>query len=271
MIDYEKYLCMDRLPHMWCPGCGNGILVKSIINAIEELKLNQDNVVIVSGIGCSSRAASYLNFDSIHTLHGRAIPVATGIKLAKPEINVIVITGDGDCMSIGGNHFIHGARRNIDLTVVIFNNNIYGMTGGQASPLTPHGKKATTAPYGLVDSPFDVCEVAKAAGATYVARATSYNPRMLTNLIADGINNKGFSVIEGITQCPTNYGRKNNSGDAFKMLQQIGKNSVQLEQYERLSEKEKIDKFSVGVFYNEHKPEYGEEYKKIIEEVKVRE
>ena len=142
---YEKYFRQNRLPHLWCPGCGNGIAMKAIVEAIEKKGLSQDNTVIVSGIGCSSRASGYMDSDTLHTAHGRAIPFATGIKLANPELNVVVITGDGDCTAIGGNHFIHGCRRNVDLTVVLFNNNIYGMTGGQAYPMPPLGKKATTA------------------------------------------------------------------------------------------------------------------------------
>jgi 2-oxoglutarate ferredoxin oxidoreductase subunit beta len=167
MID--KYY-RPRLPHIWCPGCGNGIVTSAIVKAIDKQGLDQDKTVIVSGIGCSSRATGYLNFDTVHSAHGRALPVATGIKLANPELNVIVITGDGDATAIGGNHFIHAARRNIDLTVILYNNNIYGMTGGQYSPLTPFNSKATTAPYGTVERPFDVAELAKAAGATFVAR-----------------------------------------------------------------------------------------------------
>ena len=142
---FEKYFRQNRLPHLWCPGCGNGIAMKAIVQAVEKKGLSQDNTVIVSGIGCSSRASGYMDFDTLHTAHGRAIPFATGIKLANPDLNVIVITGDGDCTAIGGNHFIHGCRRNVDLTVIMFNNNIYGMTGGQASPTTPIGAKATTA------------------------------------------------------------------------------------------------------------------------------
>ena len=157
---YEKYFRQNRLPHLWCPGCGNGIVMKAIVQAIEKKGWAQDNTVIVSGIGCSSRASGYMDFDTLHTAHGRAIPFATGVKMANPDLNVVVITGDGDCTAIGGNHFIHGCRRNIDLTVILFNNNIYGMTGGQASPMTPLGKKATTAPYGSIDRPFDACKLA---------------------------------------------------------------------------------------------------------------
>ena len=170
----------SALPHIWCPGCGHGILLGSILRAIDKLQLEQDKTIIVSGIGCSSRASGYMNFNTVHTAHGRALPFATGIKLAHPELNVIVITGDGDATAIGGNHFIHACRRNIDLTTIIFNNSIYGMTGGQASPLTPHGAFATTAPYGQLDRPFDIAALAIAAGSTYVARGTAYHAMQLS-------------------------------------------------------------------------------------------
>ena len=178
----EKYFRMNKLPHIWCPGCGHGIILGSLIRAIDNLDLDQDNICIVSGIGCSSRAPGYMNFDTLHTTHGRALAFATGIKLSKPELKVIVITGDGDCAAIGGNHLIHAARRNIDLTTIVFNNNIYGMTNGQYSPMTPKGAFASTAPYGNIDRNFDLCKLAVAAGATYVARGTVYHTNQLLNL-----------------------------------------------------------------------------------------
>ncbi len=184
---YEKYFRQNRLPHLWCPGCGNGIAMKAIVMAIEKHpELTQDNTVIVSGIGCSSRASGYMDFDTLHTAHGRALPFATGIKMARPDLHVIVITGDGDCTAIGGNHFIHSCRRNHDLTVILFNNNIYGMTGGQTSPMTPQGKKATTTPYGALARPLDPSALAKAAGATYVARSTAYHVNHLASMIERG-------------------------------------------------------------------------------------
>jgi 2-oxoglutarate ferredoxin oxidoreductase subunit beta len=179
-----KYMRVDHLPHIWCAGCGNGTLTRDVAVAIDELcndpderfRLDREKVVIVSGIGCSSRAAGYLDFNSIHTTHGRAIAFATGIKLANPELTVIVITGDGDCSAIGGNHLIHAARRNVDMTVVVFDNNIYGMTGGQYSPTTPRGDKATTAPYGVIDRPFDIAGLAAGAGASLTARGDTFTP-----------------------------------------------------------------------------------------------
>src|SRR5665647_113581 len=178
----EKYLRTEKLPHIWCPGCGNGIVLGAMVRAFDKLGCDQNNTVIVSGIGCSSRAAGYMDFNTLHTTHGRALAFATGIKLARPEITVFVIMGDGDSSSIGGNHLIHAARRNIDLTAIVFNNSIYGMTGGQYSPLTPTGSRATTAPYSTIERPFDLPDLARAAGATYVARSTSYHAAMLTKL-----------------------------------------------------------------------------------------
>lgn len=264
MRDYEEYFRSNRLPHIWCPGCGNGIVMRSIAKAIAKLDLDQDKTVIVSGIGCSSRASGYMDFDTLHTAHGRAIPFASGVKLANPELNVIVITGDGDCTAIGGNHFIHGARRNVDLTVILFNNSIYGMTGGQASPLTPVNKKATTAPYGTVDRAFDPCDLAQAAGATYVARGTAFHTNLLVDIIAQGIENKGFSLVEAITQCPISYGRRNKMGDAADMLKWMSEKAVNLAAFEKMSTEQKDDKFPIGVLYKGEFPEYTAEYAQVI-------
>jgi len=264
MRTYEKYLRNDRLPHMWCPGCGNGIIMKAIVKAADQLELDQDNTVIVSGIGCSSRASGYMDFDTLHTAHGRAIPFATGIKLANPKLKVIVITGDGDCTAIGGNHFIHAARRNVDLTVILFNNSIYGMTGGQESCLTPVGKKATTAPFGAVDRPFDPCDLARAAGATYVARGTAFHAEPLVNLIAQGISNNGFSLVEAITQCPISYGRRNKMPTGTDLLIWMRENAVSLTAFEKLSDEQIGEKFPIGVLYKKESPEYTSEYAKVI-------
>ena len=264
---YEKYFRLNRLPHLWCPGCGNGIAMKAIVCAIEKTEgLTQDNTVIVSGIGCSSRASGYMDFDTLHTAHGRAIPFATGIKLANPELNVVVITGDGDCTAIGGNHFIHGCRRNVDLTVILFNNNIYGMTGGQASPMTPTGKKATTAPYGSVDRPFDACSLAIASGATYVARSTAFHVAHLTDMIAKGFNNKGFSFIEAVVQCPTAYGRRNKMGAPAAMLAWMRDNAVMKAAWDKLpDEKKTAEKFPIGLLYEKAAVDYDTAYDKVIE------
>ncbi len=260
-----EYLREDKLPHIWCPGCGNGIVISNIIRAVDALNLKRENTVIVSGIGCSSRAAGYMNFDTLHTTHGRAIPFATGIKMANPDLNVIVISGDGDATAIGGNHFIHASRRNLDLTLIVVNNNIYGMTSGQYSPLTPTGKIATTAPYGNIDRPFDLCELAEAAGATYVARGSVYHVQQLKRYVERGIQNKGFSVIEALSICPTYFGRKNKMGSPVKMLEGIRDNAVI---YNGKNKEEGKDKFLIGEFKNEPDREYTESYQKIIDSLK---
>ena len=239
---YEKYFRQNRLPHLWCPGCGNGIAMKAIVQAIEKKGLSQDNTVIVSGIGCSSRASGYMDFDTLHTAHGRAIPFATGIKLANPDLNVVVITGDGDCTAI------------------------YGMTGGQASPMTPLGKKATTAPYGSVDRPFDACHLAEAAGATYVARSTAFHEKHLVDMIAGGFENKGFSFIEALVQCPTAYGRKNKLGSPANMMMWMRDNAVMKAAWDKLPEDKKIgDKFPIGCFYKAEALDYDTAYDQVIE------
>lgn len=259
----EKYY-RPRLPHIWCPGCGNGIVTSALVKAIDKQGLDQKKTVIVSGIGCSSRATGYLNFDTVHSAHGRALPVATGIKLSDPELNVIVITGDGDATAIGGNHFIHAARRNINLTVILYNNNIYGMTGGQYSPLTPFNSKATTAPYGTVERPFDVTELAKAAGATFVGRGTVYHTPMLTDVIAQAIAHDGFSLVEAITQCPISYGRQNKKGDAPKMMQWQRDHAVNVEAAKKMTEEQLADKFLIGVLHKSEAPEYTKQYQALV-------
>lgn len=260
----EKYYRTERLPHIWCPGCGNGIVLRAIVKAIDNLGLNKDEVCVVSGIGCSSRATGYLDFNTVHTTHGRALAFATGIKFANPKLHVIVITGDGDCAAIGGNHLIHAARRNIDITTIVFNNNIYGMTGGQYSPTTPTGDKGTTAPYGNIDPNFDLCELAKSAGATYVSRSTVHGVNMITKQVEDGIQNKGFSFVEVLTICPTYYGRKNKKGDAPDMINHLKDITVNISAYNKLTEEEREDKIVIGELYREVREEYTEKYNRLI-------
>lgn len=260
----QKYFRVDRLPHIWCPGCGHGTLMNTVVRAIDKLGLNKDEVVVVSGIGCSSRAPGYLDFNTLHTTHGRALAFATGIKHANPKLHVIVIMGDGDSSAIGGNHLIHAARRNIDITTIVFNNNIYGMTGGQYSPTTPFGDFATTAPFGNIDKPFDLCSLAQGAGATYVGRGTAYHAPLMQKLIENGLKNKGFSFIEGLSLCPTYYGRKNKKGNALKMHTFLKDNCVDVKVAEKNPEKAE-NKILIGEFYNSPKPEYTESYQVIID------
>ncbi len=261
----EKYFRTENLPHIWCPGCSHGILTRGVVEAIDNLGLDQNKTVIVSGIGCSSRSAGYLDFSSIHTTHGRALAFATGIKLSKPELNVIVISGDGDASAIGGNHLIHACRRNIDITCIIYNNNIYGMTGGQYSPTTPNNAFATTMPYGNMDNSFDIHELVKGAGATYYARSTAYHIQQLIKIYEKAIQHKGFSVVEAITVCPTYYGRKNKSGTAVDMVNWMKDNFIPKRSFDRLEDDKKLNKIPIGEFFSIDKPEFVSEYLKMVE------
>ena len=259
-----KYMRPEHLPQIWCPGCGNGIIMRDVVQAIENLGLSRNQTVIVSGIGCSSRAAGYMDFNTIHTTHGRAIAFATGIKLANPELEVIVIAGDGDISAIGGNHLIHAARRNIGLTVVVMNNNIYGMTGGQYSPTTPTGAFGTTAPYGNLDRSFDIAGLAYGAGASYAARGSAYHVRETIQLIQDGIRNKGFSIIDVASVCPTYYGRKNKKGDAVEMLKWQKENAVSVEKAAKMKPKELRGKLVIGLLHHVQYPEFTYQYNELI-------
>ncbi len=264
MAEFLSYFRQDRLPHIWCPGCGNGTVTGALVRAIDKLGLDKNNMVIVSGIGCSSRSVGYLDFDTLHTTHGRAIAFATGVKLANPKLKVVVITGDGDCAAIGGNHFIHAARRNIDLTAIIINNDTYGMTNGQASPMTPRGMFGTTAPYGNIEYNFDLCELAKAAGATYVARATAYHYVLLEDLIAKAILHKGFSVVEALSQCPTYFGRKNKIGGAVETLNWIKDQTINIKAAASLPQEKREGKILIGELYKSEKAEFTEQYLELI-------
>ncbi|MCG6983018.1 MAG: 2-oxoacid:ferredoxin oxidoreductase subunit beta [Deltaproteobacteria bacterium] len=257
----HKYLRHDKkFPHVWCPGCGNGIVLGAMIRAIDRLGYSKDEIVMVSGIGCSGRLPVYVDFNTLHTTHGRALTFATGIKLAKPELKVIVVMGDGDATAIGGNHFIHAARRNINLTAIIINNNIYGMTGGQYSPTTPYGMKATTAPYRHIEHAFNIAELAVTAGAVFVGRGTVYHARLLDKLIEKALQKRGFGVVEVITHCHTQYGRRNRMGDAVAMMNWQKEHAVRIERVGDLSEEELKDRFTIGVLADRDLPVYTEQY-----------
>jgi 2-oxoglutarate ferredoxin oxidoreductase subunit beta len=222
----EPFLRMDRMPHIWCPGCGIGTTVNCFTRALEESKANLDKVAIVSGIGCTGRVAGYANLDSFHTTHGRAIPFATGLKLSNPELQVVVYSGDGDLFAIGGNHFIHAARRNMDLKVICVNNLTYAMTGGQTGPSTPAQTISATSPYGVFEPAFNLVQLAEAAGAAYVARWTTYHVKQLARSMGEILNKKGFCFIEVLSPCPTLYQRRNKMGDgldAMKFYKQVSK------------------------------------------------
>ena len=214
----EEFLRMERMPHIWCPGCGIGTTVNCFAHALETSGLDLSRVAVVSGIGCTGRVAGYINLDSFHATHGRAIPFATGLKLANPELKVVVYSGDGDLTAIGGNHFIHACRRNLDLTVILINNFIYGMTGGQVAPTTPQTATASTTPFGNFEQPFNLPYLAESSGAVYVARWTAYHVRHVTKAIKEAIAKKGFSFVEILAPCPTLFSRRNKLGDGLDQM-----------------------------------------------------
>ncbi|MBI2193632.1 MAG: 2-oxoacid:ferredoxin oxidoreductase subunit beta [Planctomycetes bacterium] len=217
----DRILRMDRMPHIWCPGCGLGTTVSCFALAVNECGIDYDKLCVVSGIGCTGRAAGYLRLDGYHTTHGRAIPFATGLHLANPDLKVVVISGDGDLSAIGGNHLIHAARRNLNLVVICVNNFIYGMTGGQVAPTTPEGMKATTSPFGCLEHPFNLPYLASSSGATLVARWTTLDVRQMVNTFKKAFMKKGFSFIEVISPCPELYMRRNKLGDGLAMMKRF--------------------------------------------------
>jgi 2-oxoglutarate ferredoxin oxidoreductase subunit beta len=214
----EDFLRMDRIPHIWCPTCGIGVSVNCFARALERCRIPLDDVAVVSGIGCTGRVAGYVKIDSFHTTHGRAIPFATGLKLANPKLKVVVFSGDGDIVAIGGNHFIHAARRNVDMTVICVNNFNYAMTGGQIAPTTPEGALLTTSPYGNYEAPFNLPFLAESVGAVYVARWTALHVYNQTEAMVDALRKPGFAFIEIIAPCPTIYERRNKFGDGLDRL-----------------------------------------------------
>ena len=265
----HKYLRHDKkFPHVWCPGCGNGIVLGALIRAIDKLGLKKDDVVMVSGIGCSGRMPVYVDFNTLHTTHGRALTFATGIKLVRPHLHVMVVMGDGDATAIGGNHFIHAARRNIDLTAIIVNNQIYGMTGGQHSPTTPYGCKATTAMYGHIEHAFSISELAVTAGASFVARGSVYHAQMLDGMLEKAILKKGFSVVEVMSNCHVQFGRRNQMGDPVTMMKWLKDHAIRIEKAKTMEPGELEGKFTIGILADVDKPVYTEEYEKIREGAK---
>jgi len=245
---HERYLRhTKKFPNVWCAGCGIGIVLGAIIRAVDALGLDKNDIAMVSGIGCTGRMPVYVDFNTLHTTHGRALAFATGLKLARPEMNVIVVMGDGDALAIGGNHFIHAARRNIGLTAIVVNNATYGMTGGQYSPTTPLGALSTTAPYGHIEPPFQIAELAQCAGAAFVARSTVYHVDELQDYIARALQKEGFSLVEAISYCHTTIGRLNHWGTAPEMMRRLKEDSVTLKQAERMSPEERAGKIIRGI------------------------
>ncbi|ANE34296.1 2-oxoglutarate ferredoxin oxidoreductase subunit beta [Campylobacter hyointestinalis] len=265
-FNYDNYLRTSKMPTLWCWGCGDGVILKSVIRAIDAMGWNMDDVCVVSGIGCSGRFSSYVNCNTVHTTHGRTIAYATGIKLANPDKHVIVITGDGDGLAIGGNHTIHGCRRNIDINHILINNFIYGLTNSQTSPTTPQGFWTVTAQWGNIDPNFDAAKLATAAGATFVGRESIINPSKLEKLLVEGFKHEGYSFFDIFSNCHINLGRKNKMGEATQMIDWIDQRTVSKVKFDALSDEEKKGKFPTGILHkDESHIEYCKAYQKVIE------
>lgn len=262
-IRHEYLRHNKKFPHVWCPGCGNGVVMAALLRAIYRMELDKDEVVLASGIGCSGRMPTYLDFNTLHTTHGRALTFATGVKLANPALKVVAIMGDGDATAIGGNHFIHAARRNLNLTAIIINNSIYGMTGGQYSPTTPFGSKSTTSVYGHIEQAFSIAELAVTAGASFVARSTVYHAELLDKLIEQAMGKRGFAVVEVVSNCHVQYGRRNQMGDAVAMLQGFKENAITVTRAAKLTPEELEGKTTIGVLADRDLPISTEEYEKV--------
>ena len=261
-VSTEQLLTKD-LPHIWCAGCGGGIVLGSILRSIQTLNLSREDVVISTGIGCCGKADDYVTTNAFHGTHGRALSFATGIKVAKPELKVIVIMGDGDGATIGGNHLIHSARRNVDLTAIVVNNSNYGMTGGQFSATTPHGKKTSTSEFGNPERAFDLCDLVSAAGANYVARGTVYHVVQLVKLIQDAIEKKGFSFVEVVSPCPTHFGRRNKMGGPVAMMEWLKSHGMSRQRYDELTDEQRTDCFPIGKFVERDAPDFNAQYEMV--------
>jgi 2-oxoglutarate/2-oxoacid ferredoxin oxidoreductase subunit beta len=253
----RKYLRKDCLPHFFCAGCGAAQVLNFFVQAADAVQLDFDNLVTIGGVGCTARIPVYLDTETLHGIHGRTLPWATGIKLHNPKLKVVIFAGDGDAAAIGGNHLIHAARRNLDVTMIMVNNLTFGMTGGQVAPTTLRGLKSTTTPFGNLEESFDLCKLVVAAGGTYVARTSTYRPRQAMNTIKKALEHKGFSFVEIISQCPTNFGRKAiGSGDAVRGVKWIEENSLTRQEAEKLPEEQLVDKFVLGTFMETSRPVY---------------
>ena len=263
-FNYDEYLRVDKMPTLWCWGCGDGVILKSVVRAIEKVGWNMDDVCVVSGIGCSGRFSSYINCNTVHTTHGRTIAYATGIKLANPDKKVIVVAGDGDGLAIGGNHTIHGCRRNIDLNFILINNFIYGLTNSQISPTTPQGMWCVSAKNGNIDPTFDACKLAIGAGASFVARESMLDPKKLEKVFVQGFQHKGFSFFDVLSNCHVNLGRKNKMNNAMENLAWIDSITVSKKKYDELSEEEQLNKLPTGVLRQVEQAEYCDLYEKVI-------
>lgn len=265
-FNYDEYLRTKKMPTLWCWGCGDGVILKAFIRAIDKLGWNMDDVCVVSGIGCSGRFSSYINCNTVHTTHGRTIAYATGIKLANPDKKVFCITGDGDGLAIGGNHTIHGCRRNIDINHIVINNFIYGLTNSQTSPTTPQGMWTVTMKRGNIDPTFDACNLAIGAGATFVARETMLDPKKLEKVFVQGFEHNGYSFFDIFSNCHVNLGRKNKMNSAMANLEWIDSISVSKTKFDKMTEEERVGLFPTGVLkHDTTKQEYTDMYKKVQE------
>ncbi len=265
-FNYDEYLRTNKMPTLWCWGCGDGVILKALIRAIDKLGWNMDDVCVVSGIGCSGRFSSYINCNTVHTTHGRTIAYATGIKLANPDKHVICVTGDGDGLAIGGNHTIHGCRRNIDINHIVINNFIYGLTNSQTSPTTPQGMWTVTMKRGNIDPTFDACNLAMGAGASFVARETMLDPKKLERVFTKGLEHNGYSFFDIFSNCHVNLGRKNKMNSAMANLEWIDSITMAKTKFEKLEEEDKKNLFPTGILKQDTtKAEYTDSYKKVQE------
>lgn len=265
-FNYDQYLRTDKMPTLWCWGCGDGVILKALIRAIDKLGWSMDDVCVVSGIGCSGRFSSYIDCNTVHTTHGRTVAYATGIKLANPDKHVICVAGDGDGLAIGGNHTIHGCRRNIDINFILINNFIYGLTNAQVSPTTPKGMWAVTTQYGNIDPTFDACELAKGSGATFIARESVTDARKLEKMFIKGFEHRGFSFFDVLSNCHVNLGRKNKMGEAIENQEWIDSITMPLKKWEKLGDEEKKMYFPTGILHHDDSQiEYCDAYDLVIE------
>ena len=265
-FNYDKYLRLEKMPTLWCWGCGDGVILKSFIRAIDKLGITQDEMCVVSGIGCSGRFSSYVDFNTVHTTHGRTVAYATGIKLANPDKHVVCVAGDGDALAIGGNHTIHACRRNIDITFIVINNFIYGLTNSQTSPTTPQGMWTVTQKAGNIDPTFDACELAIASGASFVGRETVNSPKKMEKLIIQAIEHKGFSFVELNSNCHINLGRKNKMASAMANLDWIDDITVSKKKYDAMTEEEQLNLLPLGILKQDTVVrEYCDMYQDIID------
>ena len=263
-FNYDEYLRTDKMPTLWCWGCGDGVILKSFIRAVDKLGWEKDDICVVSGIGCSGRFSSYVDFNTVHTTHGRTVAFATGIKLANPDKHVVCVAGDGDGLAIGGNHTIHGCRRNIDITLIIIQNFIYGLTNSQTSPTTPRGFWTVSQKVGNIDPTFDGCQLAEASGASFVGRENVTAPKKLEKLLLQAMEHKGFSYVEAMSNCHINLGRKNKMQSAMANLDWIDSITLPKKKWDALPEEEKMNHLPTGILKQDTEaPEYCEMYKEV--------